>query len=74
MILGRDALVDRVNKVEASVITVQTDVSKMQPVVDKVTSWEQRGIGGLFIVRIGASALTLLLSQLFSHYISKMWP
>lgn len=69
-----DEFVDRIAKVENTSTETAKTVEKMKPIVEKVTAWEHRGIGGLFIVGIGASAVALLLSQLFSHYISKMWP
>jgi hypothetical protein len=49
---------------------VKRDVEKMKPVVDKITAWEERGIGGLFIVGVGASALTFLLTQYFGSSMS----
>lgn len=69
-----DELTERMTLVETGMKDVKEDVKEMKPTVDKVTAWEHRGIGGLFIVGIGASAMALLLSQLFTHYISKMWP
>jgi hypothetical protein len=47
-----DELVERVTKVETGMKDVQGDVTKMQPVVDKITAWDRwlvhrrhRGIG-----------------------------
>lgn len=61
-----DSMIERVGKVEATVINVQEDVKEMKPVVDEVRAWKQRGIGGLFIVGIGASAITFLITQYYN--------
>lgn len=65
-----DQLVDRVGKVEGNVAGVQEDVKEMKPTIDEVKAWKQRGIGGLFIVGIGASAMTFLLTTYFSNIIT----
>lgn len=65
-----DHLVDRVGKVEGNIAVVQEDVKEMKPTIDDVKAWRQRGIGGLFIVGIGASALSFLLTTYFTNIIS----
>ncbi|NTJ46930.1 DUF1515 domain-containing protein [Agrobacterium rhizogenes] len=69
-----DDMVNRVGKVETALVTVQDDIKEMTPVVDEVKAWKQRGIGGLFIVGIGASAVTFLITQYFSYLIARLWP
>jgi hypothetical protein len=58
-----DEIVDRVSKVETTVVTVQEDVTEMKPITDDVRMWRQRGIGALAIVGIGASALTFVATK-----------
>jgi len=67
-----DQLVDRLGKVEGSLAVVQEDVKEMKPTIDDVKAWRQRGIGGLFIVGIGASALSFLVTTYFSNIIGWM--
>jgi hypothetical protein len=57
-----DAMIERVGKVESTVGIVQEDVKEMRPVVDEITQWKQRGVGGLFIIGIGASAITFVVT------------
>lgn len=57
-----DAMIERVGKVEATVGDVQDDVKEMKPIVDEVKAWKQRGVGGLFIIGIGASAITFVVT------------
>jgi len=61
---------DRIAKVENTSLETAKTVEKMKPTVDEVHAWKQRGIGALFIVGIGASALTFLLTTYFSNIIS----
>jgi hypothetical protein len=67
-----DQLVDRVGKVEGNLAVVQEDVKEMKPTIDEVKAWRNRGIGGLFIVGVGASALSFLLSTYFTSIIAWM--
>lgn len=67
-----DQLVDRVGKVEGTITVVQEDVKEMKPTIDEVKAWRQRGIGGLFIVGIGASALSFLLTTYFTSIVAWM--
>ncbi|MEZ2132423.1 MULTISPECIES: DUF1515 family protein [unclassified Sinorhizobium] len=51
-----DEMVDRVGKVETSVVTVQEEVREMKPVTDDVRRWKLMGMGALAVVGIGAAA------------------
>jgi hypothetical protein len=62
-----DAMIERVGKVESTVIGVQDDFKEMKPVVDEVTAWKERGIGVLFIVGIGTSAITFLITLILTQ-------
>jgi hypothetical protein len=62
-----DAMIERVGKVVSTMVDVQDDIKEMKPVVDEVTAWKQRGIGGLFIVGIGASAITFLITLILTQ-------
>lgn len=62
-----DAMIERVGKVEAAVGDVQDDVKEMKPVVDEVTAWRNKGIGGLFIIGIGASAVTFVITLILTQ-------
>ncbi|ENN87647.1 hypothetical protein RHSP_45402 [Rhizobium freirei PRF 81] len=61
---------DRIAKVENTSVETTKVVEKMKPTVDEVHAWKQRGIGALFIVGIGASALTFLITTYFSNILS----
>lgn len=52
-----DEMVDRVSKVETTIVTVQEDVSEMRPVTDDVKRWKLMGLGALGVVGIGGMAL-----------------
>ncbi|MGY5811990.1 DUF1515 family protein [Rhizobium sp. LEGMi198b] len=52
-----DELVDRVSKVETSVVTVQEDVSEMKPVTDDVKRWKLMGLGALGVIGVGGMAM-----------------
>ena len=58
-----DDISERVSKVETSLAGVQEDVAEMKPTVDQVEAWQQRGVGALFVVGVGASAVTFVLTQ-----------
>ncbi|WP_454850493.1 DUF1515 family protein [Rhizobium binxianense] len=58
-----DEFVDRIGKVETNVTTVQDDVRGMKPTVEKITAWEQRGIGALFVVGVGSAAITYIMTK-----------
>lgn len=62
-----DSMIERVGKVEAGVGEVQEDVKEMKPIVDEITQWKNRGIGGLFIIGIGASAITFILTLVLTQ-------
>ncbi|OWK26586.1 hypothetical protein AJ87_05915 [Rhizobium yanglingense] len=52
-----DMLVDRVGKVEGTVVAVQEDISEMRPVTDDVKRWKLMGIGALAVIGIGGMAM-----------------
>lgn len=52
-----DEMVDRVGKVETSIVTVQEDISEMKPVTDDVRRWKLMGLGALGVIGIGAMAI-----------------
>ena len=52
-----DEVVDRVSKVETSIVTVQEDVSEMRPVTDDVRRWKLMGLGALGMIGIAGMAL-----------------
>ncbi|PWI49902.1 hypothetical protein B5K03_33665 [Rhizobium phaseoli] len=52
-----DELVERVGKVETSVVTVQDDVKKMKPTVDDVRRWKLIGLGALGVIGFGGMAM-----------------
>ena len=52
-----DEIVDRVSKVETSMVTVQEDVSEMRAVTDDVRRWKLMGLGALGIIGIAGMAL-----------------
>ena len=51
-----DEVVDRVGKVETTVVSVQDEVNEMKPVTDDVRKWKMMGMGALAVVGIGAAA------------------
>lgn len=65
-----DDISERIREVESKSNATAETVGKMKPTVDEVHAWKQRGIGALFIVGIGASALTYLINAYFSNIIS----
>ena len=52
-----DEMVDRVGKVETSMVTVQEDISEMRPVTDDVKRWKLMGLGALGMIGIAGIAL-----------------
>jgi hypothetical protein len=52
-----DEMVDRVSKVETTIVTVQEDISEMRPVTDDVRRWKLMGLGALGVVGIGGMAM-----------------
>jgi hypothetical protein len=43
--------------VEATVVTVQDDISEMRPVTDDVKRWKLMGLGALGVIGIGGMAM-----------------
>ncbi|MXN49452.1 DUF1515 domain-containing protein [Shinella kummerowiae] len=58
-----DEVVDRVGKVETSIVTVQEDVTEMKPVTDEVRRWKLMGMGALGITGLAAMALGVTFSE-----------
>lgn len=58
-----DEVVDRVGKVETSIVTVQEDVTEMKPVTDEVRRWKLMGMGALAVTGIAAMALGVTFSE-----------
>lgn len=52
-----DEVVDRVGKVESSIVTVQDDVKEMKPVTDEVRRWKLLGMGALGMMGVAGVAL-----------------
>ena len=58
-----DEVVDRVGKVESSIVTVQEDVTEMKPVTDEVRRWKLMGMGALGVTGLAAMALGVTFSE-----------
>jgi ElaB/YqjD/DUF883 family membrane-anchored ribosome-binding protein len=58
-----DEVVDRVGKVETSIVTVQEDVTEMKPVTDEMRRWKLIGMGALWITGLAAMALGVAFSE-----------
>lgn len=58
-----DEVVDRVGKVETSIVTVQEDVTEMKPVTDEVRRWKLMGLGVLGVTGLAAMALGVTFSE-----------
>lgn len=52
-----DDIVERVGKVETSIVTVQDDVKEMKPVTDDVRRWKLMGLGALGVIGFGGMAM-----------------
>lgn len=65
-------MIERVGKVEATVVGVEGDIKDMKPVVDKVTSWENRGIGAFSVIAIGSSAVTTIILLFVSQFFNQI--
>jgi hypothetical protein len=58
-----DEVVDRVGKMETSIVTVQEDVTEMKPVTDEVRRWKLMGMGALGVTGLAAMALGVTFSE-----------
>jgi hypothetical protein len=58
-----DMLVDRVGKVEGTVVAVQVDISEMRPGRDDVKRWKLMGIGALAVIGIGGMAMGVTFAE-----------
>lgn len=65
-----DQLMERMGTTENEVKSLKDDLVDVRAVTEEVTRWKQRGIGGLAIAGIGASAITFLLTKFGSEIIS----
>jgi len=65
-----DEIVDRTGKLEGKMSSVEEDVGKVKEVTDKVTMWEQRGIGALAITGFGASAVTFAITHWWNEILT----
>jgi hypothetical protein len=52
-----DEIVERVGKVETSVVSLQDDVTEMKPVTDDVRRWKLIGLGALGVIGFGGMAM-----------------
>ncbi len=52
-----DETIDRMSKLETSVVTVQEDIAEMKPVTDGVRRWKLMGLGALGTIGIAGMAL-----------------
>lgn len=52
-----DDIVERVGKVETSIVRVQDDVKEMKPVTDDVRRWKLMGLGALGVIGFGGMAM-----------------
>lgn len=62
-----DDLVDRVGKVEGSVVQVSEDVNEMKPVTDDMRKWKLMGMGALAVVGLGGTALGVSIAGFFEQ-------
>lgn len=65
-----DEIVDRTGKLEGQMDSAQKDIGDVKKVTDKVTMWEQRGIGALAITGFGASAITFAITHWWSGIVA----
>jgi hypothetical protein len=65
-----DEIVDRTGKLEGQMSSAQKDIGKVKEVTDKVTMWEQRGIGALAITGFGASAVTFAITHWWNEILT----
>ncbi|NKJ03489.1 hypothetical protein FHT29_000434 [Rhizobium sp. SG741] len=52
-----DETIDRIGKLETTIVTVQEDISEMKPVTDDVKRWKLMGLGALGMIGIAGIAL-----------------
>jgi hypothetical protein len=67
-----DAMIERVGKVEAGVAEVQDDVKEMKPIVDQISIWRAKGMGGLAVIGIGTAAITFLITLVLTNSYHKI--
>lgn len=52
-----DETIDRIGKLETTIVTVQEDISEMKPVTDDVKRWKLMGLGAQGMIGIAGIAL-----------------
>jgi hypothetical protein len=62
-----DDIVGRVGNIEGAVTQVNDDITDMKPVTDDVKRWKQMGVGALFVVGIGGTALGVSIASFFEQ-------
>ncbi len=62
-----DDMVDRIGKVEGTVMQVKEDVTEMKPVTDDVRKWKLMGMGALAVVGLGGTALGVSIAGFFDQ-------
>lgn len=62
-----DEIVDRTGMLEGDMRSIRATVKDVKEVTDKVTMWEQRGIGAIAVTGIGASAITFAITHWFNE-------
>lgn len=65
-----DDLVDRIGKVEGTVLQVNEDVTEMKPVTDDVRRWKLMGLGALGVVGITAAALGVTFADVIKRVLT----
>ncbi|MEX1088089.1 MAG: DUF1515 family protein [Phycisphaeraceae bacterium] len=68
-----EILVSRTDKVEDVIEGHTKTLRVIQPTIDEVRMWKQRGIGALAIVGIGASAIAYIVGRLWDAWFSGLW-
>lgn len=64
-----DEVVGRTGTLEREMHAVQSTVTDVKAVTDKVTMWEQRGIGALAMSGFAASAFTFLITHYWEQIV-----
>ena len=61
-----DRLSDRTTAVEGNVKTLLRDFEEVERITKKVSDWEQRGIGALFVVGLASASISASLVYFWS--------
>jgi hypothetical protein len=57
------ALENKQETVNTKIVGIGESLAEVKEVTDKVTMWEQRGLGALFVTGLGASAVTFAVTH-----------